>query len=306
MLRSYDTIIIDEAHERSLNIDFLLGYLKQLLPRRPDLKVIITSATIDPQRFARHFAEPNSQPSGARPSGAASPAARADQQPGGAERSASSGGGAGARCRTAGAAARRSSRCPAAPTRSRCATGRWSRSPTTRGRRERPGPDPGDRRRGRRAGRRGARRHPGLPARRAGDPGHRRRAASCAEGTGAARHRGPAAVRPAVRRRAAPGLPAAHRAPGRAGHQRRRDVADRARHPVRRRPRHRPDLPLQPSAQGAAAADRADLPGLGRTSAPAAAAGPRTASASGCTPRRTSRPGRSSPSPRSCGPTWPR
>jgi ATP-dependent helicase HrpA len=54
-LRRYDTIIIDEAHERSLNIDFILGYLKQLLPRRPDLKVIITSATIDPQRFSRHF-----------------------------------------------------------------------------------------------------------------------------------------------------------------------------------------------------------------------------------------------------------
>ncbi|MGL5030372.1 MAG: ATP-dependent RNA helicase HrpA [Aeromonas sp.] len=55
MLTQYDTIIIDEAHERSLNIDFILGYLKQLLPRRPDLKVIITSATIDPQRFSAHF-----------------------------------------------------------------------------------------------------------------------------------------------------------------------------------------------------------------------------------------------------------
>nr|WP_237170091.1 ATP-dependent RNA helicase HrpA [Pandoraea faecigallinarum] len=55
LLRAYDTLIIDEAHERSLNIDFLLGYLKQLLPRRPDLKVIITSATIDADRFARHF-----------------------------------------------------------------------------------------------------------------------------------------------------------------------------------------------------------------------------------------------------------
>jgi ATP-dependent helicase HrpA len=55
LLKNYDTIIIDEAHERSLNIDFLLGYLKQLLPRRPDLKVIITSATIDAARFARHF-----------------------------------------------------------------------------------------------------------------------------------------------------------------------------------------------------------------------------------------------------------
>ncbi|HNV10261.1 MAG TPA: DEAD/DEAH box helicase, partial [Propionibacteriaceae bacterium] len=54
-LRAYDTIIIDEAHERSLNIDFLLGYLKQLLPRRPELKVIVTSATIDTARFSAHF-----------------------------------------------------------------------------------------------------------------------------------------------------------------------------------------------------------------------------------------------------------
>ena len=56
LLAAYDTIIIDEAHERSLNIDFLLGYLRQLLPKRPDLKVIVTSATIDADRFARHFA----------------------------------------------------------------------------------------------------------------------------------------------------------------------------------------------------------------------------------------------------------
>ncbi|MEU2155339.1 ATP-dependent RNA helicase HrpA [Streptomyces sp. NPDC019396] len=56
-LRAYDTIIIDEAHERSLNIDFLLGYLARLLPRRPDLKVVITSATIDPERFSRHFGD---------------------------------------------------------------------------------------------------------------------------------------------------------------------------------------------------------------------------------------------------------
>ncbi|WKK21003.1 ATP-dependent RNA helicase HrpA [Streptomyces olivoreticuli] len=56
-LRQYDTIIIDEAHERSLNIDFILGYLAQLLPRRPDLKVVITSATIDPERFSRHFGD---------------------------------------------------------------------------------------------------------------------------------------------------------------------------------------------------------------------------------------------------------
>jgi ATP-dependent helicase HrpA len=56
LLNAYDTLIIDEAHERSLNIDFLLGYLRQLLPRRPDLKIIITSATIDADRFAEHFA----------------------------------------------------------------------------------------------------------------------------------------------------------------------------------------------------------------------------------------------------------
>ena len=61
-LNAYDTIIIDEAHERSLNIDFLLGYLKQLLPKRPDLKVIITSATIDPLSFASHFADAQGQP----------------------------------------------------------------------------------------------------------------------------------------------------------------------------------------------------------------------------------------------------
>ncbi len=56
LLKAYDTIIIDEAHERSLNIDFLLGYLRQILPRRPDLKIVVTSATIDADRFAKHFA----------------------------------------------------------------------------------------------------------------------------------------------------------------------------------------------------------------------------------------------------------
>lgn len=62
MLLDYDTIIIDEAHERSLNIDFLLGYLRRLLPKRPDLKLVITSATIDPGRFARHFADAAGEP----------------------------------------------------------------------------------------------------------------------------------------------------------------------------------------------------------------------------------------------------
>jgi len=62
LLLQYDTIIIDEAHERSLNIDFILGYLRQILPKRPDLKIIVTSATIDPQRFANHFADRSGKP----------------------------------------------------------------------------------------------------------------------------------------------------------------------------------------------------------------------------------------------------
>ncbi|MFC6149497.1 MULTISPECIES: ATP-dependent RNA helicase HrpA [Mumia] len=62
LLLRYDTVIVDEAHERSLTIDFLLGYLRRLLPRRPDLKVVITSATIDPERFAEHFADADGRP----------------------------------------------------------------------------------------------------------------------------------------------------------------------------------------------------------------------------------------------------
>jgi len=77
LLRAYDTIIIDEAHERSLNIDFLLGYIRQILPRRPDLKVVVTSATIDADRFARHFASARPAPGrpkpGAAPSGGSNP-----------------------------------------------------------------------------------------------------------------------------------------------------------------------------------------------------------------------------------------
>ena len=264
MLSAYDTIIIDEAHERSLNIDFLLGYLKQLLPRRPDLKVVITSATIDPERFAAHFAEPTGR-------------------------------------------RRRSSRCPGGPTRWRSATGRWSRRPTTT----------------RRASRSSATRPrrsstPSGSWSREGPgdilvflPGEReirdtadvltRLSTRPAD----ALRRG-AALRPAVLGRAAQGLRAAQPAPGRARHQRRRDVADRARHPLRRRRRRRPDLALLRPHQGAAAADRADQPGVGQP-----ALGPLRPGRGRHRDPALLRGGlrvaaRSSPTRRSCAPTSPR
>ncbi|MFC5500210.1 ATP-dependent RNA helicase HrpA [Caenimonas terrae] len=76
LLKAYDTIIIDEAHERSLNIDFLLGYLRQILPRRPDLKIIVTSATIDADRFAQHFA--SARPAPGRPKPGEAPSGGSD------------------------------------------------------------------------------------------------------------------------------------------------------------------------------------------------------------------------------------
>jgi ATP-dependent helicase HrpA len=76
LLKAYDTLIIDEAHERSLNIDFLLGYLREILPRRPDLKVIVTSATIDADRFAQHFA--SARPAPGRPKAGAAPSGGSD------------------------------------------------------------------------------------------------------------------------------------------------------------------------------------------------------------------------------------
>ena len=174
-LLRYDTLIIDEAHERSLNIDFLLGYLKQLLPRRPDLKVIITSATIDPERFCEHFGggapiievSGRTYPVEIRYRPLADP-----DDPDGEPRDQVQG--------IIDAVPSCAPRGPATSWSSSAASGRSATPPTRWPARHRPGDA--------------------------------------------------AALRPAVRRRAAPGLPAArHRPPGRAGHQRRRDLADRAR-----------------------------------------------------------------------------
>ena len=266
-LLRYDTLILDEAHERSLNIDFLLGYLRELLPRRPDLKVIVTSATIEPERFAAHFGD-----------GAA-----------------------------------RSSRCRGGPIRSRSVTGHWkSRSrPTTTD-----DPDDPD--------------HEvvrtelrdqteaivdAIDELEAEPPGDvlvflsgEREIRDTAEALRASEeHRGAAALRPTADRRTAAGVPAEpHRPPNRVGHQRRRDVADRAGHPLRRRPRHRPHLAVQPPDEGAAAADRADLAGVGRPAGrPLRAHRARRvhpALLRGGLRRR----GRATPTRRSCGPTSPR
>ena len=197
-LLAYDTIIIDEAHERSLNIDFLLGYLKQLLPRRPDLKVIITSATIDPS----------------------------------ASRGTST--------------TRRSSRSPAGriPVEVRYRPLVESPRKTTRRRGTRAArPDDGDRRRGRGAVHEG----PGdILVFLSGEREIRDTADALRKAGPAATPRSCRSTR-GSRRPSSTGSSSSHTGPPRrAGHQRRRDVADGARHPLRRRPRHRAHLPLQP------------------------------------------------------------
>ena len=212
-LRRYDTLIIDEAHERSLNIDFILGYLRQLLPRRPDLKVIVTSATIDTARFARHFATRRRR-----------------------------------RARRRGDRAHVPGRGPLPPVRRGASTATVDRRDQVQAISDAVDELAGHRR------------HARVPVRRAGDPRHGRLPAPARP----PRHRGAAAVRPAVGAGAAPHLPAPPRPAHRAGHQRRRDVDHRARRALRRRRRHGAHLPLQPAVEGAATADRAGVAGVGR------------------------------------------
>ena len=278
MLWAYDTIIIDEAHERSLNIDFLLGYLKELLPRRPDLKLIITSATIDPRRFSRHFGDaPVVEVSGRtypveiryRPYGL-DDQSDPDDAPEQAEPSRVNRGAAAARAREE-AIDQAQAICDAAD----------------------------ELMRGRGWG------HPGIPLRRTRDHRHRRGSAR-APGLSAGRHRGVAAVRPALRRRPAQGLLGARRPAHRAGHQRRRDLADGAGHPVRHRSRNGADLPVLAAQQGAAAADRTDLAGLRRPARRALRAGRRRHLHPAVLARTTSCPARNSPTRRSPAPRWPR
>ncbi len=232
------------------HIDFILGYLKQLLPRRPDLKVVITSATIDPERFAEHFAVDGVPAPIVEVSGRTFPVEMRYR-----------------------------------PLTVEVGEQTFDRDPVDARVRSGPGT----------VGR-GRRRHPRVPLRLARDPRHRRRVAR----PQAAGHRDRAAVRAAVRGRTAQGVSPTQRATGGAVHQRRRDVADRARHPIRRRPGHRANLALLGADQGAAPAHRTDLAGVGPPRAPAAAAASRTASlgASGCTRwRTTSRHAPSSPKP---------
>ena len=263
-LRAYDTIIIDEAHERSLNIDFLLGYLKQLLPAPPGPQGHHHLGDDRPRAVRRHF---------------------------------------GGRAR--------SSRCRGRtyPVEVRYRPLGRGRDATTR--RPRRGPATEHATRPRRSSTPSTSCAPRAPGDILVFLSGEREIRDTADALNAAAG---AAATPRCCR-CTPGSPRAeqHRVfqphtgrRDRAGHQRRRDLADRAGHPLRHRPRHRADLPLLPAAPRCSGCRSSRSPRPRPTSGRAAAAGSPTASASGCTPRRTSTRGRSSPTRRSCAPTWPR
>ena len=249
LLRRYDTIIVDEAHERSLNIDFLLGYLHRAAARSaPTSSSSSRARRSTPAASATHFGDaPVVEVSG----------------------------------RTYPVEVRYR---PVAPRRRRL--------------------DPVDA-----IGdaveellRDGARRRARLPLRRARDPRHGRGA----DRAPALGRRDPAALRAPRAAGAAARVQAARRAPRRPRDERRRDVADRPGHRLGRRPRHGADQPLQRAAEGPAAADRARLAGVGRPAQGPLRAHSPTASASACTPRRTSTSGPRTPIPRSCARASPR
>ena len=257
LLRAYDTLIIDEAHERSLNIDFLLGYLRQILPRRPDLKVIVTSATIDADRFAQHFAGAGGPAPVIQVSGRLFPVEQ--------------------RWRPF----EESSDYDLNDAIADAVDELW---------RERRG-----------------RRHPGLPARRARDPRGRRPPAQAPGST----QRAAAAVEilPLFARLsqagAGPRVRAGNGRAHRAGHQRGRDLAHGAGHPLRHRQRAWRASSATATATRSSSCRSSRSARRRPTSAPAAAGAWPTASASGCTTRRTSPAGRASPTRRSCARRWP-